>query len=510
MTSKLPIETYFDAVMAKYKQAPAAAAAAASTEERASLDAAVWLDAHIEKEACHRDEYSFPSEIFQEQSAASLSPPGSPQRVGVDVAHAERDVAYMCGNSLGLQHRDVQTSVNTHLDKWRQQAVEGHFMKPEPWFESDDDGAMRREMASLVGALASEVVIMNTLTANLHLLLAAFYDPCSPRRAVLIEADPFPSDMYAIRSHMMMRGVNPDADDNLVIVSSQTTEDVLAAIDKHSARLGLVLLGTVHFLTGLYFDVKRIAAKCREHGITLGLDCAHAAGNVDLKLHEHGVDFAAWCTYKYLNGGPGNIAALYVHERHTSADNADSGVMQRQLRGWWGHARANRFALKKDFTPSAGAASFQLSNPCIVSLASLRPSVELMARVGIPALRARSLVLTGYLEALLDTYLVPSAVEIVTPRDPTRRGAQLSLRILPGRLRPDVVDKARSTFSSYKCGNDLGNDADLVQYLLKQRGVVVDNRPPDIIRVSPAPLYNTFQDVWHVVAALREVFLPSS
>eukprot|EP00759_Apiculatamorpha_spiralis_P028672 PhF_6_TR31177/c0_g1_i1/m.45709/K01556/KYNU, kynU; kynureninase len=412
--------------------------------------------------------------------------------------HEGIPVAYMCGNSLGLQHVGVSSAVNAELEKWRTQAVEGHFMQPNPWFEIDN--ILRPAMASVAGAKPSEVVIMNTLTTNLHLMMAAFYQPEGKKCKVIVEANPFPSDMYAVRSHMNHRGINPD--EHMVLVDSLTTEGILEAIHKHDGEIALVMIGAVHFLTGVYFDLQRIGEVCTTKNITFGVDAAHAIGNIELQLHDWNVDFACWCTYKYLNGGPGNIAGVFVHEKHHSSSSLASNS---QLRGWWGHVRGNRFALKREFDGCPDAGSYQLSNPCVLSIMSLAPSLRLFGDVGMPALRKKSVLLTCYLETLIRAYVI-HAVEILTPSNITARGCQLSLKIRPN----SIKDKYKGEeINSYKCGNDLKNDADALQHLMKDQGVIVDNRPPDIIRISPVPMYTRFTDVRRVVRALQDIFKES-
>jgi kynureninase len=417
---------------------------------------------------------------------------------------------YFCGNSLGLQHRDVGDAVQQEVVKWRTQGVEGHFLQPNPWFEIDD--VLRDDMAQLVGALPSEVVIMNSLTANLHLLLTAFYRPEGKRRKLMSEIFPFPSDTHAFVSQVQNHGLV--AEECYVTVPASTpsggpeiitTEAFLDAIETHGDEVAVIVLGAVHFLTGQYMDIGRITEAAHAKGILVGVDAAHAAGNVPLQLHDWNVDFACWCTYKYLNAGPGNIAGLFVHDRHTSEAARDalpaSVLPVAPLRGWWGHQRTNRFSLHRNFDASIGAAAFQLSNPCVLSIMSLAPSLRLAARVGMPALRSKSLLLTRYMEALIEARLTDRVVSIVTPKDPAFRGCQLSIRIKPGTL------KARDASSeAYACGNDLKNDADLAQRVLLDRGIVVDNRPPDILRLAPVPMYNSFEDVWTLVDVLASMF----
>lgn len=444
--------------------------------------------------------------------------PGKGHVTSLGGTHAD-SFRYFCGNSLGLQHRDVGLAVQQEVEKWRTQGVEGHFLQPNPWFEIDD--VLREDMAQLVGAHPSEVVIMNSLTANLHLLLTAFYRPEGKRRKLMSEIFPFPSDTHAFVSQVRNHGLEPD--DCYITVPQATasggpelidTDAFLQAIERHGDEVAVLVLGGVHFLTGQLMDIERITAAAHEKGILVGVDAAHAAGNVPLRLHDWGVDFACWCTYKYLNAGPGNIAALFVHDRHTTASAGGSGSAApaasavpilpnsaAPLRGWWGHQRSNRFSLHRTFDASLGAGAFQLSNPCVLSIMSLAPSLKLAAAIGMPALRRKSLMLTRYLEVLIEQRLTERNVSIVSPRDPNYRGCQLSIRLMPGALK---VTQASS--EAYECGNDLKNDADLAQRILLDRGVVVDNRPPDILRLAPVPMYNSFEDVWTLVDVLASMF----
>ena len=415
---------------------------------------------------------------------------------------------YFCGNSLGLQHHGVLESLQQELGKWGNQAVEGHFLQPNPWFEIDD--VLRDDMAKIVGAQSSEVVIMNSLTVNLHLLLTAFYRPMpgSKRHKILAENCPFPSDTHAFVSQIENRGF--DARTAFITVGGEedeatpaviSTDRFLDAIERHGDDVAILVLGAVHFLTGQLFDVAAITRAAHAKGILVGVDAAHAAGNVPLQLHDWGVDFACWCTYKYLNGGPGSIAAAFVHSKHTDVCGQSPDHVVAPLRGWWGSNRSNRFNLSRTFQRSEGAAAFQLSNPSVVSIAALSPSVRLCASIGLAALRSKSLLLTAYLESLLLLHL-PDKLLVVSPRDPQQRGAQLSVRIVAGALQRG----AKALSSAYACGNDLHNDADLAQRMLLDRGVMCDNRPPDLLRLTPVPTYNSFIDVFELVEKLRSIF----
>lgn len=374
--------------------------------------------------------------------------------------------AYFCGNSLGLQPRRARVHVEEVLHKWETEAVEGHFTGQAQWMPYHE--LVREPLARVVGAQPHEVVAMNSLTANLHLMMVSFYQPTIERTAILIEAGAFPSDRYAVESQLKYRGlppqhtlieVEPDEPDGTI--SMQAIE---RAIGENARRLALVLWPGVQYRTGQAFDLAAIARLAHQAGAIAGFDLAHAAGNLPLRLHDSGADFAAWCHYKYMNSGPGAVAGCFVHERHAYTDRP-------RFAGWWGNDQAVRFRMGPRFEPTPGADGWQLSNPPILGLAPLRAALEQFDRAGMEALRAKSLRLTGYLEALIDRHL-SDTLWIATPREPQRRGAQLSLRVAGGR------DRGRALFEH-----------------LGTHGIVCDWREPDVIRVSPAPLYNTFEDV---------------
>ncbi|WP_119718129.1 kynureninase [Cognatilysobacter tabacisoli] len=380
--------------------------------------------------------------------------------------HGGAEQTYFVGNSLGLQPRAARRYIDEVLDKWAHEAVEGHFTGDAQWMTYH--GLVREPLARLVGAQPSEVVAMNTLTANLHLMMVSFYRPTRERPAILVEAGSFPSDRYAVASQVAFHGFDPHAD----LIELQPDEPgglfsmgaIERAIAEHGPRLALVLWPGVQYRTGQAFDLPAIARLAHAAGAACGFDLAHAVGNVPLALHDSGADFAVWCHYKYLNSGPGAIAGCFVHERHAHADVP-------RFAGWWGHDPSSRFLMGPDFVPSAGADGWQLSNPPILGLAPLRASLDLFDRVGMPALRAKSIRLTGYLEALIHAGL-SDTLEILTPAEPERRGCQLSLRVRGGR------EHGRALFEH-----------------LAARGVLGDWREPDVIRISPAPLYNTHADV---------------
>lgn len=420
--------------------------------------------------------------------------------------HREGNFVYLVGNSLGLQHVGVEPAIASFLKKWRDQAVEGYFMQPNPWFEIDQ--ALRKDMANLVGASESEVILMNTLTVNLHVMMSAFYHPKGAKRKIM-ESQGFPSNTHDLVSQLEIRGFN--AAEDLIPVSAPGHEDwqqtpsmvptdvFLNAIEKHGDNTAIVVLSAVHFLTGQFFDIGAIVKAAKAKKMVVGVDCSHAVGNVPLRLHDWDVDFACWCTYKYLNSGPGNIGGAFVHSKHTQIG---SGVSH--LKGWWGHDQVNHSSLHRTFEPADGAAAFQMSAPPAMGLTALSPSLKLMSSIGIDSLREKSMHLTAYMELLLNELIPPGCIDMLTPVDPAQRGAQLSLRIVPNRLR----SRTAST-EAYPCGTgseDSTSDAVVVQLQLLDAGVMVDSRPPDIIRLAPAPLYNSYMDVLTAVRALGSLF----
>jgi kynureninase len=385
-----------------------------------------------------------------------------------------RPLVYLLGNSLGAMPRAARQEVEGILDAWSRHGVEGFTDAPRPWMTWEE--SFRDPLARVVGAQAGEVVTMNTLTVNLHLMLASFYRPAGERVRVLMEDRAFPSDRYAVISHLALRGVDPEAG---VLVArprqgeaTLRTEDLEGLLAERGREIALVLLGAVNYYTGQWFDIPRIAAAARREGCLVGLDLAHAAGNVPLALHDWDVDFAVWCSYKYLNGGPGAIGGAFVHARHAN----DPAVPR--LAGWWGNDVATRFAMRPAFSAAPGAAGWQVSTPPMLSLAPLHASLELFDRAGMAALRRKSEALTGYLVALLAD-LAGDRLRVLTPAEPSARGCQVSLA-LPGR----------------------GREAHAA---LRARGIVTDYRDPDVVRLAPVPLYNTFHEVWRAAAALRDL-----
>ncbi|MHC4414163.1 MAG: kynureninase [Planctomycetota bacterium] len=384
-------------------------------------------------------------------------------------------VIYFCGNSLGLQPRGVGAVIEQELDDWARLGVDAHFGGRTPWYSYHE--VFRERGARLVGARAGEVVMMNSLTVNLHLMMVSFFHPTAERHKIVMEYPAFPSDLYAVRTHLGTRGLDPDH--SLVQLRPPEgehairTEEVEAFLDEHGREVALVLLGGVNFFTGQVFDMARITAAARRAGCTVGLDLAHAAGNVVLKLHDWDVDFAVWCSYKYLNAGPGAVAGCFVHERH-GRDHA-----RPRFAGWWGDDPQTRFQmhLQRDFVPQPGAGGWQVSNPPILSMAPLRASLEMFDEAGMAALRRKSQLLTGYLRYLLQRGS-SGGFEIITPVEPEAQGCQLSILV---REQP-------------KQG----------QHALAAEGVVCDLREPDVLRVAPVPLYNTFHEVWRFSRILLE------
>ena len=387
----------------------------------------------------------------------------------------KKDVIYFCGNSLGLQPRSTRTYLDKELQKWGDYAVDGHFHAEEPWFHYHR--LLKAPLASIVGAKEEEVVVMNNLTANLHLLMVSFYQPTSGRFKILMEGGAFPSDQYVVESQVKYHGFNPD--DTIVEVfprkgeNTLRTEDILEAIHNHRHELALVLFGGLQYYTGQVFDMEVITKAGQEAGAKVGFDLAHAAGNVPLKLHEWGVDFAAWCSYKYLNSGPGSNGGVFIHERYAN----DSSLPR--FAGWWGHDEKERFLMRKGFKPMYGADGWQLSNANILPLAAQRASLELFSEAGMNRLRQKSLKLTAYLEFLInEASREGNQLQIITPAIPEQRGCQLSLF---------VEKRGRELFDS-----------------ISKAGVVADWREPNVIRVAPTPLYNTFTDVFRFADLLKQ------
>jgi kynureninase len=384
------------------------------------------------------------------------------------------EAAYLAGNSLGLQPAATRAELLEDLADWADRGVEGHLEAARPWLPYHE--LLTAPAARLVGARPAEVVVMNSLTVNLHLLLVSFYRPAGARDRIVIEDAAFPSDSYAVRSQARFHGLDPDAtvvrlrprpgEDNL------RTEDVLGYLAAEGDRVAVLLLGGVNYLTGELMDIPAITTAGRAAGAVVGWDLAHAAGNVPLALHDWDVDFAAWCSYKYLNSGPGALAGVFVHERHLG----DPALPR--FEGWWSTEAATRFEMTPESRPPATAEAWQISNPPIFAMGPVRTSLELFDRVGLTALRERSLRLTAYLAGLLDDVVRDRPLAVITPRDPARRGCQLSVRLHDG---------------------DAGA---LTKRLRFEHGVIADARQPDVVRLAPVPLYSTYLDCWRAAQAL--------
>lgn len=406
--------------------------------------------------------------MFTEADALErdLADPGHRDLFHVPPAEGGRyaETAYLAGNSLGLQPRATRGDLLDDLDAWARLGVEGHLDAARPWLPYHE--FLTGTAARLVGALPQETVVMNSLTVNLHLLMVSFYRPTGTRTKIVIEDTAFPSDSYAVRSQARFHGLDPDA-----TVVRLDPADVLDYLAHEGHEVALVLLGGVNYLTGELMDIPAITRAGHEAGALVGWDLAHAAGNVPLELHEWGPDFAAWCSYKYLNAGPGALGGVFVHERHLG----DPAV--RRFEGWWSTEPATRFEMTPVSRPPATADAWQISNPPIYAMGPVRTSLEIFDRVGIAALRARSTRLTGYLETLLDEL----PITVVTPRDPARRGSQLSLRVSGGSAH-ELAKRLRFEF-----------------------GVITDAREPDIVRAAPVPLYCTYHDCWRLADALAHV-----
>ncbi len=389
--------------------------------------------------------------------------------------HGGREALYFTGNSLGLQAKKARQYLNEELDDWATFGVEGHTESRRPWLHYHE--FFTEKLAKIVGGKPEEVVAMNGLTTNLHLMMASFYRPAGKRTKILCEGKAFPSDQYALRSQLRFHGFDeshlielaPDPETELI-----TDERVLAAIEEHKDELALVMLGGMNYYTGQFFDMKTITQKGREAGIMVGWDLAHAAGNVPLQLHDWGVDFAAWCGYKYLNSGPGGVSGVFVHERHLGQTDIP------RFEGWWGHDKATRFKMPDDFIPIPTAEAWQLSNAPVFAMTPLLASLELFEKAGMERLRQKSIGLTAYLEFVVAEVKKSTGADlkILTPKDPEKRGAQLSI-IVPG--------VGRKVFDA-----------------ISKEGVIADWREPDVIRMAPVPMYNNYEDVYRFGKILEQ------
>ncbi|MCI5082747.1 MAG: kynureninase [Saprospiraceae bacterium] len=379
---------------------------------------------------------------------------------------------YLCGNSLGLQPKPTRIQIEQELQDWQNYGVEGHFHAKLPWMPYHE--FLTEAMAEVVGAKPIEVVVMNTLTVNLHLMMVSFYRPTDKRHKILIEYDAFPSDKYAVASQIRFHGYDPA--ESLIEMKAREgeeclrMEDIQQVIEEQGDEIALIMFGNPNYYTGQFFNMKQIAEWGHAKGCMVGFDCAHGAGNRPLHLHESGIDFAVWCTYKYLNSGPGSLAGCFVHERH-----AHDKTMPR-FEGWWGHNKETRFGMRDGFEPIPGVEAWQLSNPPILSMAAVKASLDIFAQAGIENLRKKSIQLTGFLEYLVNA-LKDDRIKIITPTNPDERGCQLSIQV---------------------------RNADKSLYeQITAKGVIADWREPDVIRVAPVPLYNTFEEVYRFVEILK-------
>ena len=385
-------------------------------------------------------------------------------------------ILYFTGNSLGLQPKTTKEAVEQELDDWANFAVEGHFKAKNPWMPYHE--LLTNDMAEIVGAKPEEVVIMNSLTVNLHFLMISFYNPTKKRFKILIENDAFPSDRFAVKSQLKLHGFDPKND--LIEWSPRSNENLLRIEDlqeiikKNGDEIALILVGGVNYYTGQLLDLKKIARIGHSKGCKVGIDLAHGVGNINLKLHESGIDFAAWCTYKYLNSGPGSLGGIFVHNKHKKNKSL------KRLTGWWGQNKSKRFKMREELDISSGAEGWQLSNPAILSMAAIKASLELFRKVGMNKLRMKSIKLTGYLEYLI-LQMNNKNIDIITPKDPNQRGCQLSIK--------------------------LNNSKKSLHENLRLNNVITDWRDPNVIRCAPVPFYNSYQDVYNFVKILRKLLL---
>jgi kynureninase len=380
-----------------------------------------------------------------------------------------KDAVYLTGNSLGLQPKTVKDYVNQELEDWAKLGVEGHFHARNPWMPYHE--RFPAQLSKVVGCLPHEVVVMNQLTVNLHLLMVSFYRPTKQRFRIICESKAFPSDQYALESQARFHGFNPD--DAIIEVKPREgeytlrTEDILSTIEQYSDSTALVLFGGVNYYTGQFFDLKAITDAAHKVGAYAGFDLAHAAGNVELHLHDWGVDCACWCSYKYLNSGPGGVAGVFIHEKHA----ANKSIPR--FAGWWGYTKETRFRMEKGFDPIPTAEGWQLSNAPVLSMAAHKASLDIFEEAGMENLLAKSKLLAGYLHYILDDVnarLKHRVVEVITPSTEADRGCQVSILML---------EKGKEVFDA-----------------LNKQGVIADWREPNVIRVAPVPLYNSFEDVW--------------
>lgn len=384
------------------------------------------------------------------------------------------ELIYLCGNSLGLQPKKTSEYLEQELNDWAKLGVEGHTDAKYPWFPYHE--FLTKSMANIIGAEPSEVVIMNSLTANLHFLMVSFYQPTKTKFKIVIESDAFPSDKYAMESQLKFHGFDPK--EGLILWKPSKGEDLCRfedlekLLEEQGDEIALLMIGNTNYYSGQAFPLKKITELGHKHSCIVGFDLAHGAGNIQTNIHNSGADFAVWCTYKYLNSGPGSLGGCFIHERH--ANNPDI----KRFTGWWGHNKQTRFNMRQDFDLLPGAEGWQLSNPSILSMAAIRASLDVFEEAGMENLRQKSVKLTGYMEFLIKE-INEDRINIITPTDQNERGCQLSIQV-------KNTDKNLHT-------------------QLTESGVISDWREPDVIRVAPVPLYNTFEDVFKFIERFKEV-----
>jgi kynureninase len=419
--------------------------------------------------------HSFEASLSFAQSLDSIDPiAGLADEFSFPKINGQKSI-YFCGNSLGLQPKQAALEISEVMKAWSELGIEGFTTGKHPWMSYQNE--ISTLLMPIVGAEEAEVTAMNSLTINLHLLLQSFYQPTPSRYKILLEAGSFPSDRYAIVSMLNKAGIEPsEALIELAPREAETfirTEDILQTIENEAAHLHLVLFSGVQYYSGQLFDMASITHAAKKVGATVGWDLAHAVGNVPLRLHDWGVDFAVWCHYKYLNSGPGAVGGAFVHRQHFDNECFEG------LAGWWGNAKSTRFQMLPDFEPERGIDGWHVSTPNIIGLAAVKAGLSITDKVGLQALREKSLQLTGYLEFLLGQDALRDKLEILTPKDPTQRGAQLSVY-----FKEQAAD---------------------IQKALRQAGVVTDYRRPGVIRVAPAPLYCTFEDVFRFYSVIQDL-----
>jgi kynureninase len=381
---------------------------------------------------------------------------------------------YFTGNSLGLQPKITSKYIEQELDDWANFGVEGHFEAKNPWLSYHE--LLTDTMAKVVGAKPVEVVVMNTLTTNLHLLMVSFYQPSKTKYKIIIESDAFPSDRYAVQSQLSFHGFDPE--EALIEWKPKEgkelleLEDLKSILDSQGDEVALLLIGGVNYYTGQYLDIKKIAELGHAKKCMVGIDLAHGAGNIQPNLHDSSIDFAAWCTYKYLNSGPGSLSGLFVHEKHAQRKDLP------RFAGWWNHNKETRFNMRQPFDVMSGAEGWQLSNPPILSMAAIKASLDIFEKVGMDALVKKSKKLTGFFEYLVNE-IASDTIKIITPTNPNERGCQLSLQV-------KNADKN-------------------LHKKLTENNIITDWREPDVIRCAPVPMYTSFEDVYHMVTILESL-----